>query len=241
MLTKTDRQPFVRNTILASLPRPDLAAIAPFLEPFILKERMILQELKSPVEHIYFVESGVVSLRIVTAGCFLETAVTGYRGAIGVSFLLGGHIPTQQAIVLFPGTSLRIRSDDLRRLMGEHPQILRRLLRYVQALNIHSAQSALCGVRHELVQRLSCWLCVVCDARSDLVVPVTHDYLSTAMGLRRAGVTESLICLEEQGAIRKMRGVLQVSNRQRLEQRACGCYSLIVSAYAVAEDLASAR
>ncbi|WP_246174118.1 hypothetical protein [Bradyrhizobium paxllaeri] len=42
------------------------------------------------------------------------------------------------------------------------------------------------------------------------MIPVTHDYLSFALGLRRAGVTETLIRFEEQRLIRKMRGVLQI-------------------------------
>lgn len=47
---------------------------------------MVLQEPKKPVEHVYFVESGLVSLRVVAAGSMLETAVIGYRGVVGTSF-----------------------------------------------------------------------------------------------------------------------------------------------------------
>jgi CRP-like cAMP-binding protein len=237
MLAQSNRRPFVKNTILASLSLPDLASIGPFLEPIPLKERMSLQEPRKPVQHVYFVESGIISIRIVAAGSILETAVVGYRGAIGISFLLGGHIPTHQSVVLFPGSALRIRADDLRRVMDGRPKILDHLSQYVQALNMHCAHAGVCGVRHELEQRLACWLCLACDALDGHVLPVTHLYLSTVLGLRRSGITEALIQFEEQGLIRKMRGVLQVGDRKRLQQKACSCYGIIASAYASAEHL----
>ncbi|WP_271627573.1 helix-turn-helix domain-containing protein [Bradyrhizobium sp. CCBAU 11445] len=67
------------------------------------------------------------------------------------------------------------------------------------------------------------------------MLPVTHDYLSSVLGLRRAGVTETLIRFEELGLIRKMRGVVRICERESLEQRACSCYRLIANAYNASE------
>ncbi|WP_245286735.1 helix-turn-helix domain-containing protein [Bradyrhizobium sp. ARR65] len=69
------------------------------------------------------------------------------------------------------------------------------------------------------------------------MLPVTHDYLSSALGLRRASVTEVLIRFEEQRFIRKTRGMLQIDDRQWLEQKACSCYKLISGAYASSESV----
>ncbi|WP_431015416.1 Crp/Fnr family transcriptional regulator [Bradyrhizobium pachyrhizi] len=236
MLAPSNRRPFVNNTILAGLTLQDLAAIGASLEPTVLKQRMILQEPKKRVEHVYFIESGLVSLRIVAAGSVLENAMVGYRGAIGASFLLGGHIPTHQSVVLLPGSALRIHVDELRRVINERPQIRAVLSQYVQALALHCAQTCLCGIRHNRERRLACWLCLACDTADSHVIPVTHDYLSAMLGLRRAGVTETLIRFEEQGLIRKMRGVLHVDDRKRLEQRACSCYSIVAGAYTSPEQ-----
>lgn len=232
MLPHSNKRPFVRNAILARLSLPDLAAIGEFLEPIVLKERMVLQEPKKRVEHVYFIEAGLISLRIVAAGSILETAVLGYRGAVGASFLLGGHLPTHQSVVLFPGSALRIHVDNLSRVMNERPPIRVQLLRYVHALTLHCAQTGFCGVWHDRERRLACWLCLTCDAFDGRVLPITHHYLSAVMGLRRAGVTETLIRFEEHGLIRKMRGVLQIEERRRLEEAACGCYGIIAAAYA---------
>ncbi|MCC8968277.1 Crp/Fnr family transcriptional regulator [Bradyrhizobium sp. Pear76] len=230
----------VRNAILARIPPQGLAAIGQFLEPIVLKERMVLQEPKRHLDHVYFVEAGLVSLRIVAAGSFFEVAVIGYRGAIGASLLVGRHISTHQAIVLFPGSAHRIRVEDLRRVMNERPEIREHLSRYDQALALHCAQTGLCGVRHSLEKRLASWLCLASDAVGAHVLPVTHEYVSSALGLRRAGVTETLSQFEEQRSIRKKRGVLEIDERKSLEQRACGCYKLISDAYASSESVMSA-
>lgn len=226
------KRPVVKNVILARLSIQQLAAIGECLEPVVLKERMVVQEPKRPVEHVYFVESGLVSLRVVAAGSMLETAVIGYRGVVGTSFLWEGHLSTNQCVVVFPGSAHRIRVEDLRRIMKVHPEIRDHLFEYVQALTFQCVQTGLCGVRHDREQRLANWLCLASEAVDARVLPVTHDYLSSVLGLRRAGVTETLIRFEQQGLIRKMRGVLQIDEHKLLEEKACCCYKLVSAAYA---------
>lgn len=231
----------LKNAILAGLSLPDLAAIGEFLEPIALRERTALQEPKRHLDHVYFIESGLVSLRIVAAGSVLETAVIGHRGAVGASLVVGMHLSTHQSVVLFPGSAHRICIEDLRRVMNERPEIRRHLFQYVQTLALHCAHTGLCGVRHDREKRLACWLCLASDALDAHVLPVTHDYLSSALGLRRAGVTETLIRFEELKIIRKMRGVLQINERKCLEQRACSCYKLISGAYASSESVTAPK
>jgi hypothetical protein len=167
--------------------------------------------------------------------------VIGHRGVVGASLLVGGHLPTYQSVVLFPGSAHKIRVEDLRRLSNGRPEIQEHLSRYVQALTLHCVQTGFCGVRHARDERLASSLCLASDALDAHVLPVTHDYLSSVLGLRRAGVTETLIRFEEQNLIRKMRGVLQIDQRECLEQRACGCYKLISGADASSKFAISAR
>ncbi|WP_407123168.1 Crp/Fnr family transcriptional regulator [Bradyrhizobium sp. STM 3561] len=123
--------------------------------------------------------------------------------------------------------------------MNDRPEIRKHLSRYDQALAVHCAQTGLCGVRHGLERRLATWLCLASDAADARVLPVTHEYLSSVLGLRRAGVTETLSQFQEQRLIRKRRGLLEIDERKCLEQRACGCYSLVSDAYASCESYAS--
>lgn len=98
---------------------------------------------------------------------------------------MGGHLSTLQSVVLCPGNAHRIRVEDLQRVMNERPEIRERLSRYVQAQALHCAQTGLCGVRHDREKRLANWLCLASDALDAHVLPVTHDYLSSVLGLRR--------------------------------------------------------
>lgn len=232
---RSETRSFVKNAILSKFSLQDLAAIGKFLEPIVLKERTILQEPKKPLDHVYFIESGLVSVRMAAAGRVLETAMIGYRGAVGASLLLGGHLSTHQSVVLFPGSALRIRVEDLRRIMSDQPEIREHLARYVQALTLHCVQTGFCGVWHHREKRLASWLCLASDAVDAHVLPVTHEYLSSVLGLPRPGVTETLIQFAEQGMIRKMRGVLRIDERNCLVQKACSCYAIISGAYASSE------
>ncbi|WP_407165989.1 Crp/Fnr family transcriptional regulator [Bradyrhizobium sp. ORS 111] len=126
-------------------------------------------------------------------------------------------------------------------MINERPKIREHLFLYVQALQLHCAMTGLCGVRRDREQRLASWLCLASDAADARVLPVTHDYLSSVLGLRRAGVTETLARFEEQGLIRKTRGVLQIDERKGLKQKACCCYRLVSSAYASAQSAVSAK
>ncbi|WP_456724734.1 MULTISPECIES: hypothetical protein [unclassified Bradyrhizobium] len=133
----------------------DLAAIGEFAGPIVLRGRMVLQEPKRPLEYVYFIESGLVSLRIVAAGSILEMAVIGYRGAVGASLLVGGHLSIYQSVVLVLGTAYRIRVEDLRRVLNERREIREHLFSYVHALALHCAHTALCGVWHDREKRLA--------------------------------------------------------------------------------------
>ena len=72
-----------RNVILSKLPREEFAALFPFLETVRLDQRSVLQQAKRPMEHVIFVEAGMVSVRALDSHGILETALVGYRGVRG--------------------------------------------------------------------------------------------------------------------------------------------------------------
>jgi hypothetical protein len=54
MLAPLSRRSAIRNAVLAKLSLEDLAAMGPFLQTIGLKERMVLQKLKKPIDRVYF-------------------------------------------------------------------------------------------------------------------------------------------------------------------------------------------
>jgi CRP-like cAMP-binding protein len=231
MIYELHKRAIIRNGILSNLAVREFARIRPYLQPVQLKEGAVLQEPKKRIQHVHFIEAGMVSLRTLATESILETALVGRYGAVGASVVLGAKVSMHQSFVLVPGSAFRIPADDLCRLVCEGSQIRETLLQYIHALMIHGSQTALCGVRHKLEQRIACWLCIACDALDGNVLPMTHNHLSAILGLRRAGLTEALIRFEEHGLIRKTRGVLEVRDRTLLQQKACCCYGVIAKSY----------
>ncbi|WP_271565673.1 Crp/Fnr family transcriptional regulator [Bradyrhizobium sp. CCBAU 11386] len=102
--------------------------------------------------------------------------------------------------------------------MNERPEIREHISRHVQALTLHCARAGFCGVWHDREERLASWLCLASDALDANVLPVTHEYLSSMLGLPRPGVTETLVRFAEQRLIRKMRGLLQIDRKRRVSR-----------------------
>jgi CRP-like cAMP-binding protein len=216
----------VRNAILSSLPPEDLACLFPHFEFVRFKERTVLQEQRRRVEQFGFVETGAISLRRTSKGKVVELALLGSQGIVGATRLLGSDESSHQCMSVTSGTLFNIGAETLLDLMDKREGIREHLFRHVQTLLVHCSQVALCGLHHGAAQRLAGWLCQASDAARGMEIPVTHDYLSTMLGLRRATVTEVLTQLQRDGFILKHRGAIRVRNRALLASKGCGCLSL---------------
>jgi hypothetical protein len=62
-------------------------------------------------------------------------------------------------------------------------------------------------------------------------IPLTHQALSRALGVPRAGVTTAVGRMEEGGLLHRGRGRLLIADRAGLEAEACECYRAIRSEY----------
>jgi CRP-like cAMP-binding protein len=221
----------VRNGILTRLAQDDLLALKPLLQPIEFRGRAVLQEANRRVDYVYFIEDGLVSHLAGTRTDYVETAMVGRFGYVGVPLVLGAEVSSQRSVVCMPGAALRIEADDLLRLMAERPQIREQMLRYVPALIAQNTQSVLCAAKHEINQRLARWLLLANDRiRSDMLY-ITHELLAASLGVRRASITNALLELESGGVVQKQRGAVRLVDRPALEARACDCYQIVREAY----------
>ena len=58
------------------------------------------------------------------------------------------------------------------------------------------------------------------------MLPLTQEFLSSMLGVRRAGVTETAGELQRSGLIRYHHGQIQIIDRDGLTATACECYRL---------------
>jgi CRP-like cAMP-binding protein len=94
------------------------------------------------------------------------------------------------------------------------------------------AQAALCTRYHRVEERLARWLLMTQDRAPGGPVYATHEFLATALGVRRAGVTHAAATLQRRQLIAYHRGVLTVLDREGLQAAACGCYAADRASYA---------
>ena len=216
-----------KNRLLAAVPPDELGRFFASSQPVLLAHKQVLYEAGASIDHLYFIEQGVASvLTSMADGATIEVGMIGVEGVVGVPALLGGETSAQQVIVQVPGNALRIGAAAGRVAVEESASFRRLVLRYtVDFLNL-SAQTAACNRLHTIEQRCARWLLMAHDRLQGDVIPMTHDFLASMLGVRRAGVTETVGELQRSGLIRNHRGQVTVVDRDGLEAAACECYRI---------------
>jgi CRP-like cAMP-binding protein len=227
-LATAPTQQDTRNRLLRALPSAEFERLAPYLERVKYSLREVLIDYDAPVEHVHFIESGVISnVSITASGGAVETATVGAEGMIGLPVVLGTDRMASQTFCQVPGAGYCIEADQFRRLMPELPTLSIVLRRYTHALLTLVMQTCGCNAIHLLRERCARWLLLTHDRVGSDSFALTHHFLSQMLGVRRASVTEAAGALQAAGAIRYTHGMVTVIDRTRLEEQACECYAVI--------------
>jgi CRP-like cAMP-binding protein len=220
-----------QNHLLASLPDAEWKRWLPQLEWFAMPLGHVLYESGSIESHVYFPTSAIVSLLYVMEnGASAEIAVVGNEGIVGVSLFMGGESTPSRAVVQSAGEGYRLGSEVIKAEF-KHAPVLHLLLRYTQALITQMAQTAVCNRHHTLDQQLCRWLLLSLDRLAGDELVMTQELIANMLSVRREGVTEAAMKLQEAGCIRYSRGRIQVLDRPQLEQRTCECYAVVKREY----------
>lgn len=222
-----------RNRLLTTLPTSELERLTPHLERVPLVRRMVTYDPLTPIEYLYFVETGLISVvSIMRDRTAIETATIGYEGIIGLPVFHGVDAVPEQAFVQIPGEGWRIPASTFRRLIAEMPTLSQQLHRFSVALFTLAAQCSGCNRAHTMEQRCARWLLMVHDRMPGDEFELTQDFLSQMLGVRRATVSETASQLQQAGFISYSRGRMAIVNRAGLERTACECYGIIASTFA---------
>jgi CRP-like cAMP-binding protein len=214
-----------RNALLQALPPHELARLMPLLERVPLVPRRVLQHAGLPIEHLFFIEEGLVSvLAKVDERNAAEVCLMGRDGAVGATVLLGGETSDLTHFVQIGGSALRLSVADLDRVSLDVPGLCQALKGYLHVSLMQSSQSAACSLRHAFLPRLARWLLMAHDRSGLERLPVTQDLLARSLGVRRPTVSCAFKDLEAGGIYAKDRGVVRIIDRPRLERLACHCY-----------------
>jgi CRP-like cAMP-binding protein len=220
------------NHLLAALPNLVSTRWVAHLEDVELSLGQVLYESGGTLSHVYFPTSAIVSLLYVMEnGASAEIAVVGNEGIVGISLFMGGESTPSRAVVQSAGRGLRLKAQMMKDEFNQAGPVLHLLLRYTQALITQMAQTAVCNRHHSLDQQLCRWLLLSLDRLQGDELVMTQELIANMLGVRREGVTEGALKLQQAGLIRYARGRITVLDRDGLERRTCECYAVVKSEY----------
>lgn len=218
------QQSNVRNRLLAAMSADDFARLTPFFEIISLPLREMLIAPDQPIAHAHFVEDGLVSLIADTVDGRIEIGLVGREGLVGVPLVLGTDRTPHIALVQADLVALRIAATPLRAALDASPALRGVLGRYVQGLIVQVGQTVYANTDFTIEARLARWILMTRDRLDSDELPLTHEFLSMMLGVRRPGVTTATHVLEGAGMIRARRGRIIVLDREKLEDMAGDAY-----------------
>ena len=186
-----------------------------------------------PITHVYFIESGIVSaLTLMKNGTTVESGLIGKEGMVGLPLVLGIDHPTQMFVVQSAGRHLQMTANYFKEAVKSHSELCGVLLRFSGIFNSQVMQLGACNATHRIAQRCCRWLLMWQDRLNTSELPVTQEYLSHMLGVRRSSISEVLAPLKSANLITIKRGAVTIQNSVGIKALACECYSVMKEDYA---------
>jgi len=217
-----------RNRLLLALPSRNLKLLMPELEHVPCQRGQVLMDADSALNHVFFPDSGVVSVVAVYAdGSIIEMATIGREGCTGMQAIFGAKRSSVRLLVQIPGSATKMSRAAFTRAMESMPSFRNLMDAYVQAFLEQVLVSVACNGAHSLKQRLARWLLMMRDRCDDDALQITQNLLAEMLGVQRPTITNAVRELEGAGLIAHGRRQLTILDRQRLTKASCECYQLV--------------
>jgi CRP-like cAMP-binding protein len=229
---KTESSAPRMNCFLARLAPEDYDALIPESTIVTMKFRRGVTRQDEPVDAVYFPLTCIFSLLVTANGePQMEMATIGKEGVVGAAEVLQSKGAIGLSLIQIPGTALRIEAEAFRKLAVNHPRVQQFVHEHMYALTRQILYGASCNRLHSMEERCARWLLRTHDRAGLDTFPLTQEFLSDMLGVRRATVNLATSMLKKAGFIRYVRGKLTVVDRPGLESASCDCYQAIVKVY----------
>ena len=217
-----------RNRLMLALPSRDLKRLVPELEQVRCQREQVLMDADSSLHHIFFPDSGVVSVLAVYAnGSVIEMATIGREGCTGMQAFFGAKTSSVRLLVQIPGGAAKMSRAAFARAMESMPSFRNLMSAYVHAFLEQVLVSVACNGAHSLKQRLARWLLMMRDRADGDALPITQSLLAEMLGVQRPTITNAARELERAGLIERGRRQVTILDRQGLVEKSCECYQLV--------------
>jgi len=216
------------NRLLLALPSRNLKRLMPELEHIPCQHGQVLMDADSSLAHVYFPDSGVVSVVAVYAdGSIIEMATIGREGCTGMQAVFGAKSSSVRLLVQIPGSAAKMSRGAFMRAMQSMPSFRSLMYAYVHAFLEQVMVSVACNGAHSLKQRLARWLLRMRDRSDGDELPITQGLLAEMLGVQRPTITNAARELEDAGLVARGRRQVTILNRQGLMKASCECYQLV--------------
>ena len=222
----------LRNAILCALSAGTLEKLSHHLSPIDLPQDFLLVKAESHITWIYFLERGMASVTSMDAqGSPIEVGIIGREGLVGIQALLGQQVTQNTVAMQGAGHGHRVRADFLREQCLRNEDLLLALHIFTYALLEQTTQLVMCNSLHGVEARLARWLLMSSDFMETKNLHLTQEFLAEMLGVGRPAVTIAAGILQRSGLIVYSRGLIEITDRPRLEEVACECYTIIRATY----------
>lgn len=222
-----------RNRLLEAMSDADRSLLAPYLVKIDIDLHQTLQSPGAPMEHAYFIESGMAS--VIAGGDGdrpgVEVGLIGREGVAGPAIILGGTSSPHGVIMQTPGSAYRIATRFFHDALKRSGSLVAMLNRFMQVFMTQSSEAVVANARGHIDERLARWLLMAQDRLDTRELSLTHSTLAFMLGVRRAGVTDAIHILEGDHLVRATRGSIIIRDRQGLIAKAGPYYGLAEAEY----------
>jgi CRP-like cAMP-binding protein len=200
----------------------------PELEHIRCQREQVLSDADSSLEHVFFPDSGVVSVVAVYAnGSIIEMATIGREGCTPVQAVFDAERSSVRLLVQIPGSAAKMSRAMFTHAMVSMPSFRSIMYAYVQAFLEQILVSGACNGAHSLKERLARWLLMMRDRSDDDALQITQSLLAEMLGVQRPTITNTAMELERAGLIVRGRRQVTIHDRHGLEEVSCECYRLL--------------
>ena len=216
------------NRLLAALPKKEYKRLLPELKTVNLVLGEVLYQPGEVIKYVYFPNDSIISLiSELSERSWLEVGMVGNEGMAGLAVFMGVGSSSTHALVQGSGTAMRMSSAAVRTEANRLGSLHELLHRCSHSLMAQVAQSSACNRFHMVEARLARWLLMTNDRLAAKEFPLTQEFLSNMLGVRREGVSKAAGALQAGKLIRYSRGIITILNRPGLKAKSCNCYAII--------------
>jgi hypothetical protein len=213
------------NNLLRHLNAADFALLEPFLETADAKADDLLYNPGDDVQTVHFpCGPSLVSFLVSNEdGRDVETILIGREGAVG-GIVSQGYLPAYTRItVKVAGPFIRLRVAKLDAAKAQSATLRYLFARYADCMMAQMFQSTACNAIHSIEQRTAKWILSARERTGDDLVPLTHEQLSTMLGVGRSYASRVIQTFKAEGTLETRRGAILVRNPDALAARSCLC------------------